>query len=338
MRQKPEKEKVSMLLSTLLSQFADPRQKSHKLAKTTAANYVCRIRRFIRYLGKEPGVSEFARPQILRYLHSVEEGSVVAVRMHLAALRSFARFLKSEGWIRSLPTDNIPLPKATRGRRERVPENVVSQLLDACDRKPGSPYRRALAKAALSLLVYGGLRRAECLALKIEDVRLDTGEVFIRAGKGNKTRSVYVCRECTEAIRVLLKLRPACEHDLLLAYNRRYGLMYHGLRNLIRDLHTIAGIDAQYTPHQLRHACASRLSARGAPLATIQAFLGHERLETTATYLHTNDDDLRAVAHLTSLSPVKSAAQTQTETAPAVEPASQTQRKRFQIERTRRTM
>lgn len=317
-----------MLLSELLKTFANPKEKAHRLAKTTTGNYLCRLRRFHEMLGSEATVVDFTRPNILRYLERVEKISVGAVRMHKSAIHTYALWLKQEGWLRgSLPTENIVLPKAVRGRREPVPEEDINRLMEACDRLPRSEYRCALAKATFALLVYGGLRRSECLALHVSDVRTDTGQVVVRNGKGGKERVIYVCRECTDAVKEMLALRPDCSHDYLLAQNRRFPMMYHGLRNLFRDLHTVAGIKLHYTPHQLRHACASRLAANGAALSDIKEFLGHESLVTTSLYIHSTTERMQTIAHLTSLSHTKPATATQTKTVPP--PAAKREEKRF---------
>jgi site-specific recombinase XerD len=47
-------------------------------------------------------------------------------------------------------------------------------------------------------------------------------------------------------------------------------------------------------PHQLRHSLATMLIKRGADLRAVQAILGHSSIDTTAIYLHTDLDQLRA--------------------------------------------
>ena len=337
MRQKLTKtERSKMLLSELHHQYKEFLLTAKPLSRATTLNYLCRVGRYLDSLGPSATLAEMTRASIIRYVNRVASHSTDAVRMHYAAIRHFCRWLITEEWLRQSPADNIPMPKANRRRRETVSDDVIERLMEACDRLPRSPYRQALAKAALSLLVYGGLRRSEALALRIEDIRMETGEVFVRSGKGNKSRSVYVPRECTDAVKALLKLRMTCDHDLLLAHNRRYGMKGHGLASLLNDLHTVAGIEGHYTPHQLRHAYATRLAANGAPLPAIQAALGHSRLETTAIYLHSNTDQLKALAHLASLNanPQKSKQDPETPKT-ATPPAANREERRFRVRRLR---
>ncbi len=47
-----------------------------------------------------------------------------------------------------------------------------------------------------------------------------------------------------------------------------------------------AGVDAQVSPHWLRHAHASHALDRGAAIHLVQATLGHSSVATTGRYLH----------------------------------------------------
>lgn len=52
--------------------------------------------------------------------------------------------------------------------------------------------------------------------------------------------------------------------------------------------------DPMFTPHKLRHTCASRMVAKGVQLKVVQAWMGHEVIETTMRYAHLADDALDA--------------------------------------------
>lgn len=61
---------------------------------------------------------------------------------------------------------------------------------------------------------------------------------------------------------------------------------YHLLHDLVRDTGRAAGIERPISPHDLRHAFASRMLRDGATIADIQHALGHENPQTTLIYLH----------------------------------------------------
>lgn len=51
---------------------------------------------------------------------------------------------------------------------------------------------------------------------------------------------------------------------------------------------------AHITPHQLRHSCATLLLNAGAPVISVQALLGHEKVDTTLGYARLYDGTLAA--------------------------------------------
>ena len=62
--------------------------------------------------------------------------------------------------------------------------------------------------AIVTLLVYAGLRRSECVNLKLDQVDLIAKEIRI-IGKGDKQRLVYINDRIAAAIREYLKERNA---------------------------------------------------------------------------------------------------------------------------------
>ncbi len=48
------------------------------------------------------------------------------------------------------------------------------------------------------------------------------------------------------------------------------------------------------TPHQLRHSCATLLLNAGAPVVSVQALLGHEKVDTTLGYARLYDGTVAA--------------------------------------------
>ncbi|WP_313904837.1 site-specific integrase [Streptomyces sp. BHT-5-2] len=50
-----------------------------------------------------------------------------------------------------------------------------------------------------------------------------------------------------------------------------------------------------YTPHSMRHTCASWLVQKGVSLYEVQHLLGHESFQTTQRYAHRQPDARKAV-------------------------------------------
>ena len=65
---------------------------------------------------------------------------------------------------------------------------------------------------------------------------------------------------------------------------------YHALRSLVRSTGKQAGLEG-LRPHKLRHAFATRMMKKGAPLSVVQWMLGHADVKTTLLYVHPSAED-----------------------------------------------
>ncbi len=120
---------------------------------------------------------------------------------------------------------------------------------------------------------------------------LEAGVILIRAAKGLKDRSVYLTERVTEAIEQYLEVRGPALTDHLFIY-RHKPLSKDLVRNRMKAAGKRTGI--KVTPHMLRHTFGTQLVNAGAKITTIQALLGHVRLNTTMTYARVHDQTVMA--------------------------------------------
>jgi site-specific recombinase XerD len=277
------------------------------LTTTTQHSYGCYLRRFSKWLDangyKNASLAAFNDSVLRRYLHSISPGlRPRSVRSAFHPLRAFSVYLVAIGTLSENPCDSIALPKKDAAHRLLVSDEEVRQLLMACERQPNER-EIALSRAIVSVLVYAGLRRQELLDLKLGDFREADGGVVVRSGKGNKSRTVYPCCECCNAVQEWIVVRGKCAHDWIWARDASRRIGDEGLASLLETVKATAGLAGHdnIKPHSLRHNCATRLMRNGADLRSIQTFLGHSQLETTAVYLHTDTERLRQISQLGSL-------------------------------------
>jgi integrase/recombinase XerD len=205
----------------------------------------------------------------------------------LSTLRSFFRFLVSEGLAPGDPTVTIATPK--RGRK--LPTVLSpSQVLRLLESAPGSEPRDLRDRAILEVLYGCGCRVSELCGLDVTD--LDQGEAtLLLRGKGRKQRLVPVGEPALEAVQAYL--RHGRQHLLgkrptgALFLNRRGGRLSRvSVWSLLKDCGARAGLPATLSPHTLRHSYATHLLEGGADLRVVQELLGHADISTTEIYTH----------------------------------------------------
>ena len=296
-----------MLLLTLSNDFLLAAAAEKGCAAQTIRTFRSRIRNFIRFAGDDASLDEFTLPVLKKYLYHLVAKKLRprTVKAYFDALRAFGSWLVTEKMLTSNPALEVSTPKLDAPRRQPVSDDELRDLLAACDRI-ANLQRAALARAILSVFAYGGLRREECLSLRLNDVNFDLKCLIVRQGKGKKSRTIYPHPDCLKALREWLRVRPKnCTHDWLFAYQTNRRLHHLGLRTLLEEVKAISGHRSavHIQPHAIRHNFASRLMRKGADLQSIQDLLGHASIATTAVYLHGDEARLREVAHLGSLEP-----------------------------------
>lgn len=199
------------------------------------------------------------------------------------ALRAFYKFLQLGGRVSMSPAARIGARKQARRVPRFLPETDVENLIYATV----SLRDRAL----IELLYASGLRAQEVCNLDIEDLQLSAGTFRVRRGKGDKDRVAMVGRKAVEALSFYLGKRKSGPVFLSRSGKRLVtATVYQVVRNVARH----AGLDGVH-PHTLRHSFATVLMDHGADIRHVQELLGHERISTTAIYLHSTIANLRKV-------------------------------------------
>lgn len=176
-----------------------------------------------------------------------------------------------------LPVEGLELTaRAKRGTHLPVvlsmPETAA--LLDAM---------KGTARLMAVLIYGGGLRVSECCELRVKDVDLEQGLLFVRAGKGAKDRATLLAEATRDELR-----RHLASVQALHAVDRKAGLAGVALPDAIERKYPDAGRELGWpiSVHTLRHSFATHLLLNGVDIRQIQEYLGHRHVETTMVYTH----------------------------------------------------
>ncbi len=239
-------------------------------------------------------VTDVTRDHLFAYLDEqlVAGYKVSTINHDLHTFQGTLRFLQQQGI--AVPHALLTLPglKQPHPLPRFLTDTQVTALRDdlaqrAAQAKTAAAKRDTrLDLAAFYLLWQSGMRVSELEDLCLGDVDLAAGVILIRAAKGLKDRSVYLTERVSETLQQYLALRGPALSDHLFIYRHKPLC-----KDLIRGRLKAAGerLGFKVTPHMLRHTFGTQLLNAGAQITTIQALLGHERLNTTMIYAQVHD-------------------------------------------------
>lgn len=252
-----------------------------------------RLRRFITYVREPHPEGRFGSANVLVR----RQARPLTVYGYYRELRAFVNFCLAEGFLEDSPLRNVKAPKVPRDQVQPFTPEQIQGLLDACKRTV-APTRNT---AILMVLLDTGLRVSELIGLQIRDVQNTKGEITV-IGKGGKQRTVFMGTAARRALRIYLNRERRDAEDTEPVFvsqggiKRGQALTPNGIRQMMRDLQEIAGIEGvRCSPHTARHffakSCASSMS-----LLHLQKLMGHADLTVLRRYVMLSDEDL-AEAH-----------------------------------------
>jgi tyrosine recombinase XerC len=271
----------------------------------TIRNYSTELRFFREWLLAEfkpaPAWTQLELIHFRRHLmHLDKQGkSRASVLLKLSALRSFFRWMIRQSLLKKNPMSGLVSPKRQRKLPKFLSVTEMGRLLDAPMQllKTEQLDRcAALRDRAMIETIYStGLRVHELVGLNNDD--LDAlGETLRVRGKGKKVRLEPIGEPAIRAIR---------EYQQVVGNTQRGGPMFIGnpgkrltprrVQQVLKRYLISAGLDANITPHTLRHSFATHLLNAGADLRSVQELLGHANLSTTQIYTHVTTDRLKKV-------------------------------------------
>ncbi|MFO0911014.1 MAG: tyrosine recombinase XerC [Isosphaeraceae bacterium] len=207
------------------------------------------------------------------------------VARRLASLRSFFRYQRRQGVVRTDPAGGLRNPRQPRRLPKLLTVDDVVRLLDAVPTETSLGIRD---RAMYETLYGGGLRVSELVGLDVHD--LDPEQMLVRVrGKGRRERLCPIGPLAMAWVeRWMGHRQPERPGDPALFLNR-FGtrLTARSVGRLLEEHLKGLGLDpSSASPHTLRHSFATHLLDRGADLRSVQELLGHRSLATTQVYTH----------------------------------------------------
>jgi integrase/recombinase XerD len=282
--------------------FLDYLKVEKGLAQLTVAAYQSDVIQFAEFLQDKRRVLGQARREDVRgflsqlFANGVKDRSVAR---KLSTLRHFYKYLLLDRLIEEDPTLDIDSPKQWKILPKSLAASEIDTMLESAGTPGDSELSAALAqrdRAMVEMLYAGGLRVSEIVGVKLEDLKLEVGQVLVR-GKGDKERIVPMGRAAQDEIRKYIgdgrKELLKGKISAMLFVTRGGGRL---TRQRVWQMVTEASASGRHaSPHMLRHSCATHMVENGADLRTVQTILGHADISTSQIYTHVALDRLKTV-------------------------------------------
>lgn len=291
-RRKPDHKS---LLQREIDEFIIDRQ-VRNLSKRTVAWYKNSLRVFSEFLTEKSidATEKVTTSTIRHFLLSLPEKGYGqgGISNLFGAIKAYLRWFANE----YDPKDWNPLAKVQTPKRPKEIQQPLSldnfhRLLAVCE---GKDFNSLRDKAILLFLLDTGVRKQELTDLRIGDIDMVSGQVFIRSGKGKKSRITYIGKQTRKVLMAYLRIRKGTNEDSPLWATIEGGsLAYHSVRQVIRRRAKAAEIKEPGL-HEFRRCFAINFLRNGGDVVTLQRLLGHSDLTVINRYLALVDDDLRA--------------------------------------------
>lgn len=199
-----------------------------------------------------------------------------------ANLSAFFQWMTNEEMIQKNPCALVQPIKYTDKIRKPFPPVELDALRFAC--------KTERERAMIELLLSSGIRVSELTALKVSDINFDTKSLYVRCGKGGKSRTTYISDLAkTHLLTYLLSRKDV--GDYLFYSKKKEPLNNGGVRFILNTIAERANVENVH-PHRFRRTFATTLAGRGMDIQEIRKLLGHSRIDTTLEYVYTSDEQV----------------------------------------------
>ncbi len=299
MQAEDEAEKGFGFMEQEILGFIDYLHNVKKTSNNTELSYKRDLSKMVSFLYGQgvKSIGEVTEAQLHAYVVFLTKSGFAAttVSRSIASMKAFFHYLFKEGKNSSDPADNLKSPKIEKKMPAILsPEEVVRLL----EQPRGNAPKEIRDRAMLELLYATGIRVSELIHLKVTDVNLTDGYILCR--DASKERVIPIGGKAKGAMGSYLSgARDAMvdmkEEKVLFVNCSGQPMSRQGFWKLIKSYAKKAGIEADITPHTLRHSFAVHLVENGADLRAVQEMLGHSDISTTQIYANMSHNRLKEV-------------------------------------------
>ncbi len=262
-------------------------------AKASQESYEYAIDEFISWYCSEPRLA-FNRTVVLRYRFFLEQKNLASstINVRLAAVRRLAYEASDSGLLSPELAAGIARVKGAKRLGIRIGNWLTAEQGKTLLQETRSETLRGKRDHAILAVLLGcGLRRAEIVSMRIEDlqIREEHWVVADLVGKGRHVRTVPMPTWVKKAINDWTAAAEILEGVIFRRISKEGkvwgpGITSKSIWHVVKAAAKRGGLQ-NLAPHDLRRTCARLCHLAGGELEQIQFLLGHVSALTTERYL-----------------------------------------------------
>ena len=198
-----------------------------------------------------------------------------SISRKLNSVKTFFRFLKSEGAITENVAQTVAHPKYDVKAPRILSKMEYRALRDACRDD-------ARMAAVVELMLQTGVRIGEVARLELGDIKED--ELSIKAYESQPARTIPLNKTACSAINRYLTERQKTRSKALFVTKTGKPLLVRNIRTALDRYFRLAGL-SNVKVNDLRSTWIAYQLAAGTSLILLSKIAGHKRLSTTEKYL-----------------------------------------------------
>ena len=252
-------------------------------SEKTLARYEYIIKRMMEHVGvptRQITVYHLRNYLAAEKARGISDSTLEGLRQVFSA---YFNWLQRESLIERNPTANLGAIKKALKVKKTYTDIDIEKLINVC--------HSVRDKAIIHFLASTGCRISEMTGLDRDAVDLERLECVVH-GKGNKERTVFLSPVAGMWLAEYLEGRKD-DHPALFVSRLKARLNPGGVREMLNVLAAEAGVEHVH-PHKFRRTLATDLARHGMPIQEIAALLGHERIDTTMTYVVRDKETIRS--------------------------------------------
>jgi site-specific recombinase XerD len=276
----------NILLPSLADRFIKHLEAQEKSSFTIVA-YKKDLEQFVGYLTTQEisDIKEIKTNHINGFINKlINDGyTKKSASRKLNSIRTFFRYLKSDGIIEQNPSLDVSHPKYIQSAPRIFSKLEYRALRDFAKEEPRT-------YALIDILLQTGIKIGELAGLKMEDIK----DSYIHITQYGKTpaRDIPLNKAIKKSIDDYLKVRPTENSDHLFITRTGKPLLIRNIRQIISRCFREVGIE-KATVNDFRNTFIAHQLRNGASVEYIAKLVGHRRLSSTERFLNVVKEEIQ---------------------------------------------